>query len=483
MAISDQQRRLDSQKTKKIGAMDRLAPERDGWIARNAFYYEDDRNYMRFLVAKGSRVLDLGCGTGQLLAELSPGHGTGIDISSEMIEIAKEKYPDLEFLVGDIEDPETLKGVKGPFDAIILSDTISSLEDCETTLRSLHGLCSEKTRIVIAHYSHLWEPILKAGELFGTKMPQPEQNWLSTTDIAALLHLTDFETIAREWRQLLPKRVFGLGRLINKFIAPLPFIRAFCLRKYVVARSLPPISRKKLSATVVIPCRNEKGNIEPAVQRLPRFCDDLEIIFMEGHSTDGTYEEALRVRDAYPDYAIKVMRQTGKGKGNAVREAFAAAGGDVLIILDADLTMPPEDIPKFYRAIAGGKGEFINGTRFMYPMEDEAMRFLNFWANRTFSLIFSYLLNQRFTDTLCGTKALSRESYEQITNDRNYFGDFDPFGDFELIFGASKLNLKIVEIPIRYRARTYGSTQISRFRHGLLLLRMVAFAFRKLKAF
>jgi glycosyltransferase involved in cell wall biosynthesis len=209
----------------------------------------------------------------------------------------------------------------------------------------------------------------------------------------------------------------------------------------------------------------------------------MEILFVEGHSSDGTYEEALRVRDAYPSWDIKVMRQDGVGKADAVYKGFDAARGDVLMILDADLTVPPEQLDKFWEVLVSGRAEYVHGTRLVYPMEKEAMRFLNLLANWTFSVLFSWLLNQRLTDTLCGTKALSRENYARLKNNRSYFGDFDPFGDFDLIFGAAKLNLKPAEIPIRYQARSYGETQISRFRHGWLLLRMVAFAYRKLKAF
>jgi glycosyltransferase involved in cell wall biosynthesis len=233
----------------------------------------------------------------------------------------------------------------------------------------------------------------------------------------------------------------------------------------------------------LIPCRNERGNVEAAVLRLPRFCDDIEILFVEGGSRDGTLEEIHRVIEAYPDRTIRVLRQDGDGKGNAVRCGFAAARGEVLMILDGDLTVPPEDLPKFYRALVTGKGEFINGTRLVYPMEDDAMRFLNEVANHIFSVLFTWLLNQRVTDTLCGTKVLRKQHYDRIVANRSYFGNFDPFGDFDLIFGATKSSLKSVEVPVRYSARTYGETQISRFRHGLLLLRMVVFAFVKLKAF
>jgi glycosyltransferase involved in cell wall biosynthesis len=206
-----------------------------------------------------------------------------------------------------------------------------------------------------------------------------------------------------------------------------------------------------------------------------------EIIFVEGHSSDGTLEECRRVKAAHPERDIKVLVQDGKGKGDAVRKAFAAAQGDILMILDADLTVPPEDMPKFFEEVASGKAEFVNGSRFFFKMERRAMRPLNLIANKFFSAAFSYLLDQSITDTLCGTKALRRKDYERIASGRSYFGDFDPFGDFDLLFGASKLNLKIGEVAVKYRARVYGSPQISRFRDGWLLLRMTFFAMKKIK--
>jgi hypothetical protein len=462
---------------------DRMAPERDAWIARSAHYHEEDLKYLSFLVPQGLRVLVLGGDIGLVLDRLKPLQGVGVSLSEGMIALARERYPQHEFHAGDIEDPQVLHALKGPFDVIVLVDMIGLLEDCEAMLASLQPLCGSDTRVVIAYWSHLWEPILRLASVFGHRMPQVAENWLSAADVSNLLNLADFEIIKREWRQLLPKRLLGLGTVINRYIATLPLIRQFCLRNYIVARILPKRGKQALSVSVIVPCRNEKGNIEATVERLPHFAEDMEVLFVEGHSNDGTLEECSRVRDQYADRDIKVLVQDGKGKGDAVRKGFEAARGDVLMILDADLTVPPEVLPKFHNAIERGKGEFINGTRLVYPMEKGAMRFLNFLANRAFAVIFSFLLNQRFSDTLCGTKVLRRSDYLHIAANRAYFGDFDPFGDFDLIFGAAKLNLKIAEIPIRYAERSYGKTQISRFQHGWLLLRMVIFAWRKLKAF
>ena len=461
---------------------DSVAQERDGWIERNEFFYADDQAYMQFLVRPGLRVLEIGCGTGDLLNSLKPSFGVGIDFSAGMLEVARGKYKHLHFIEGDVEDSKCIASLPAPFDVIVISDTIGLLDDCQGVIKSLHVLSTPETRIILCYYSRLWEPVISLGERLGQKMRQDSHSWLSTDDIKNLLYLCDFEFIKSEWRQILPKRWLGLGVLLNRYVGALPLIRKLCVRTYVVARPKLAKPGPEPSVTVLIPCRNERGNIENAVKRLPQFGREQEILFVEGHSTDGTLDEIKRVIALYPDKDIKVLVQPGKGKGDAVRTGFANARGDVLMILDADLTVMPEALPRFFEALVSGKGEFVNGTRLVYPLEDKAMRVLNLFANRAFSEVFSWLLNQRFTDTLCGTKVLTRKHYEEIANGRSYFGDFDPFGDFDLILGASKLNLQIVEVPVRYQAREYGETQISRFRHGWMLLRMTLFAYRKLKA-
>jgi SAM-dependent methyltransferase len=461
----------------------KMAGTRERWIEKNAAYYRDDRRYLRFIIPEGARVLDLGCGTGSLLACLKPSRGVGVDFSPAMIEQARAAHPHLEFILADIENPKTIASIEGDFDYIVLSDTIGSLEDIEETLRGLHPLCIASTRLVIAYFTPGWEPLLNLGARVGWRMPQPKVSLISSVDFLNIMDLTEFEPIRMEMRQLVPFDLWGIGRFINRFVAPLPGLRRLCLRTYLVARSLRTQKPLELSTTILIPCRNERGNIERAIKEMPRFGGRQEILFVEGNSRDDTFDECLRVKRAYEGaWDIKVLKQDGKGKGDAVRKGFDNASGDVLMILDADLTVPPAALPKFYRAIASGKGEFVNGTRLVYPMENEAMRVLNYIANRAFAKIFSYLLNQRFTDTLCGTKVLTRAVYQEIVAGRSYFGDFDPFGDFDLIFGAAKQSRRIIEVPVHYKARTYGETQISRFRDGWLLIRMVLFAFKKLKA-
>ncbi len=469
----------EKRKQELIARFDSLAERRDEWKRRNKYYYEDQERYFKFLVPPGSSVLELGCGTGEFLNALKPKRGMGVDFSPEMLRIAKETYPGLEFREADVEQLESWGET---FDVVVLPDIVGHLQDIEETLRRVRAFCRPETRVIIAYYNFLWEPILKLGEILGLKMPQQYQNWLASEDIGNLLALTSFQVVKAECRLLIPKRIPLLSNLLNKYVASLPGIRKLCLCRYIVARPTGMREKKDYSTTILIPCRNEKGNIESAVKRIPSFGGHQEIIFVEGHSTDGTLDEIKRVTQAHPEKDIKWMVQEGQGKADAVRNGFASASGDILMILDADLTVPPEDLPKFYRALAEDQGEFINGCRLVYPVEKQAMRLLNLLGNKLFSLLFTWILNQPFKDTLCGTKAFFKKDYEKMQAGRSYFGEFDPFGDFDLIFGAVKQNLKVVEIPVRYRERAYGVTNIQRFRHGWLLFKMTFFAYRKIKA-
>ncbi|MDR3253156.1 MAG: glycosyltransferase [Tannerella sp.] len=454
-----------------------LAPRRQRRKQKMRCYNKSLEKYFSFIIPAGSRVLEIGCGTGELLNAVQPSYGAGIDFSPEMIGIAKASFPDLHFTVDDIEELRLAE----TFDYIILSDLAMSLVDVHKAFQNLSKVCHAKTRIVISNYNYLWEPILKLSEKLGMKPKQPNQNWLSTQDIKNLLYLTGFEMIKKERKVLLPVNIPLVTPLLNRFLANLPLFSLLSLVNIIVARPLASQTDRDYSVSVIVPARNEKGNIENAVKRLPQFGLSQEFVFIEGHSSDNTYEEMLRVREAYPDKNIKVATQTGKGKGNAVREGFEMATGDILFILDADLTTPPEDMPKFYNALKENRGELINGCRLVYPMDKQAMRLLNLIANKSFGLLFSYLLGQNLKDTLCGTKVLFKSDYENIKHNRAYFGDFDPFGDFDLLFGAAKLNMKITEIIVRYKDREYGSTQISRFKHGWLLVKMCIFAAKKIK--
>ena len=457
---------------------DLLAEKRQYWRNRNRYYYDNQEKYFRFLVPEGLSILELGCGTGDLLDALRPKRGVGIDFSSEMVRIARERHPNLEFRTADMEK---IEGWEETFDVLIMSDVVGHLMDIEETFRRLHVFCRPDTRIIISYYNFFWEPVLKMGEMLGLKMPQHYQNWLSSNDICNLLSLAHFQVVKLDFRLLVPKRIPWFSNFINRYFASLPGLRRLCLCQYIVARPIRQKEKREFSTTILVPCKNEKGNIEAAVKRIPPFGQHQEIIFVDGHSTDGTREEVNRIIKTYPEKDIKLMVQDGQGKGDAVRKGFSVAKGDILMILDADLTVPPEDLPKFYMALAEDHGEFINGCRLVYPMEKQAMRLLNYLGNKFFSIMFTWILNQKFKDTLCGTKAIFKEGYEKIRANRNYFGDFDPFGDFDLIFGAVKQNLKVVEVPIRYRERTYGKTNISRFRHGWLLMKMTIFAYKKIK--
>lgn len=458
----------------RMAHWNRIAQKRDTWRGMGGWYHKRLLEIYKFLVSPNQRILEIGCGMGNLIANLRPSQGVGVDFSAEMLARAKQRHPEIEYHHLDAHD---LSSLEGKFDIIILSDTINDLWDVQRALEETKRFCTPHTRLILNFYSHLWQTPLTLAQGFNLAAPLLDQNWLTPKDVDNLLRLAGFEPIRATQEILWP---LPFGGFADRYLVRLWPFHDFALSNFVIARPAPqPV--EKPSVSVVVAARNEEGNIKNIFERLPQMGSKTELIFVEGHSRDKTYETIEKEMALHPRTSSLLFRQPGIGKADAIRLGFEKASGDILMILDADLTVPPEDLPRFYEAIASGKGEFINGVRLVYPMEKEAMRTLNFIGNKFFSLAFSWLLGQSVKDTLCGTKVMWRKDYEEIAANRAYFGDFDPFGDFDLIFGAAKLNLKIVDMPIRYRERTYGATNISRWKHGLLLLRMVAFAARRIK--
>lgn len=437
-------------------------------------YHRILARYYEALIPPEASILEIGCGTADLLRYLPNQDITGIDLSEKQIERAKMVLPKGKFMVmaGEELDIPDRK-----FDVIILSETLNHAEDIQKVLENAAKCAHDKTRLICNIFSSLWRPVIQASKKTGLHN-SPEYSWISPDDLKNMMSLSGWEVFKSQPRILYPLQTILIERLFNRWFAPLlPFA---CMTNFFVAR-LKKRERQEFSVSIIVPARNEAGNIENAILRTPNFGTHQEFIFIEGGSSDNTFEKILEVKDKYPDCDIKVMKQSKKGKANAVQEAFEVAGGELFMILDADLTMPPEDLPKYYEAIASGEAEFANGVRLVYPMEGKAMRFLNMCANKAFSILFSWVLTQPVKDTLCGTKVLHRDDYAAIVKNRSFFGEFDPYGDFDLIFGAEKLNMKIVDIPIRYRDRVYGDTNINRWSGGWLLLKMLVFAARKLK--
>jgi SAM-dependent methyltransferase len=451
------------------------------------YFYSFLTRVLQARIPPGQRVLDVGCGSGHLLAALKPSLGVGIDVAPSAVREARRAYPgqSLHFFEGDGGDPRLLSQVGGPFDAIVLVNVVTHLTDVQRTLETLRAVCHPRTRVFIYSYSRLWQPVLRLAERLGLKHRPPPDAWLPPEEVRAMLRLADYEVVRHDYQVVFPAHVPLLADLLNRYVGRLPGVEWLSLMYGIVARPAPGVfpggRASRPSTSVVIPCRNEAGHIRNLVARLPDLGPNAEFLFVEGHSTDDTLAVLRQVLAESPTRPFRLLKQEGRGKGDAVRLGFARARGEVVLILDSDMGVAPEDIPKFVDALVRGKGEMVNGSRMVYPMEGEAMRFLNMLANKAFAFLFSWVLGQQVRDTLCGTKALYREDYERIAANRSFFGDFDPFGDFDLLFGAARLNLEIVDVAVRYHERRYGQTNISRFRHGWLLLRMSVFAARKLK--
>ncbi len=445
------------------------------------YYYQRIIDRVRGIVEPGSRVLDIGCGTGELLASLNPSVGVGVDFNARFVDEARKRHAHLRFVRHRAEDVASLGDT---FDYVLLSQVLGEIYDVQSLLQSIRRVCHAGTRLIVVHCNRVWQPALRVAEWLRIKKPGPERNWIPSDELSHLLQLSGFDPVSRFGLTCMPVFVPFFSRVLNRFVGNLPGIQHLGLHYLVIGRlaGSPRPAAETPSVSIVVPARNEAGTIRSTVQRMPTLAPSQEIIFVEGGSSDDTWRAISQtVREYRGPHRIRCMRQPGHGKADAVRAGFAAATGDVLMILDADLSVKPEELPRFYDALVARQGELINGSRMVYLMDRQAMRFLNLLANKIFGWLFTYLLGQRFRDTLCGSKVLFRRDYERIAKHRAYFGKLDPFGDFEILFGAARLGLKIADMPVHYKARTYGQTNISRFRHGWVLLRMCLLAARKLK--
>jgi len=449
---------------------------------RQGGFHSQIHRWLQHHIPPGQRVLEVGSAGGETLAYLQPARGLGLDFSPNMTARAQQRWadqPNLEFCTADAHSWQPQER----FDTIVLDYLAGYLTDIQQVLENLRAAAHPRTRLYLTSLNHLWSPVLALGQALGWVMPQPPSNWLSRRDLINILELAGWEVLHASAEQILPFEVPLLSPLLNRFLARTPPFDHFGATLCVVAR---PLMRPELTGpvacSVVVPARNESGNIRAALDRIPVLGKATEVIFVEGHSKDDTWEVIQREAAAY-DGPLKVrfLQQPGKGKWDAVAAGFKVAQGDVLVIQDADLTAPPEDLPKFFEAVASGRAEFANGSRLVYPMEDQAMRFLNFLGNKFFAAALSYVLRQPIKDSLCGTKMILRSDYDRLLRRIAPFGQFDPFGDFNLLYGSSLLDLRIRDVPVRYRDRTYGETNISRFRHGLMLLRMTWFGLRNLR--
>lgn len=428
------------------------------------------------LIPKGRRVLELGCGSGRLLAAVDPIRGVGVDLSPRMVEIARRQHPSFEVHCGDVQEFE----VAGTFDAVILSDLVNELWDLQEVLERLRPAITRDTRVIFNFYSRLWELPLQVARWVGLAEPPPGQNWFRPDDVESMLRLAGFDPI-RSWREILcPASLPLVAPALNRVIVRFPPFSWLALTNFVAARPASSSTAPSPKVTVVVPMRNEAGMVREIIRRVPEMSGGTEMILVEGGSTDHTFEVATEAVGEHPERDLRILKQPGRGKGDAVRAGFSVATGDILAILDADLTTPPEDLPRFVNTLVSGHAEFVNGVRLVYPMDPGAMRFLNLVANTFFGKAFSWVLGQRVRDTLCGTKVLWRHHWRSIEEERQRLGDLDPYGDFDLLFGAASLSLKIVDLPVRYRERRYGTTNINRWTGGWLLARMLLRGMRRL---
>lgn len=466
---------LDSWYGEIITYFDGFVDEADHWAAKTEGYHGLIRSIYRALLPGSARVLEIGCGRGDLLASLEPARGVGVDVSPRMIEAARKRHPELEFVQAAGESIS----LGETFDYIVLSDLVPYVDDLQALMAAIAAHCHQRTRVIANTYSNVWRAPLWVLQALRMRPARPVRNWVAPRDLINLFELGGFDVLEQRNEILLPARLGVLSLAVNGVLARLPLFRSLTLTCWLIARPLPR-GGPDYGVTVVVPCRNEAGMIDAIVKRVPEMGRGTEILFVENGSTDDTGARIEEAIERHPDRDIRLLVMPEGGKARAVHAGFAAARHELLMILDADLSVAPEDLPKFYDALVSGRGELINGSRLVYGMEPGAMRFLNMIGNKFFAWLMSFVLGQYVKDTLCGTKALHRDDYARIMSRREEIEGEDPYGDFDFLLGASLLGLKILNVPVRYAARTYGETKMERFPVGGKLVRLAVGGFRRI---
>lgn len=465
--------------TTRAGATESPAARKLAWFrTRYRFYHERKREYVRFIIPPGESVLVLGCEDGELLAALQPSRGVGIDASSAYRDLARERFPEHEYL----ESLAAISSTRQTFEYVVIDDIAGESDDLFSLLQGIARLCTPTSRLVIVQHNYLWGPVFRLAEWLGIKRRERDQFWLSIGDLRVFLDGAGFETINVTPKMFCPVRLLGLGPAINWVAGLVPFVHRLASMEILIARRvLHDRHPERKTASIILTVRDELGNIEPMVRQIPDVGAGTEIIFVEGHSTDGTRAEVERVAKQYPGKNVRLLVQDGIGQGDAIHKGFSEASGDVIILLEADQTSPAEDVLKAFDIVAGGRADYVNGSRFIYPRGKGAMPLRKILGNWMFAIWFTWFLGQRTSDVLCGLKAIDRRQFQRLSKNWGSLGLFDPFGDFELIFGAARLGLKICEVPTRYTVRQYGEPKSRFLKHGWMLTRMALRATRVFK--
>lgn len=439
---------------------ERIAPDWDYWHEKNAFYHRKMTELIRGMIPPGGKVLELGCGTGDLLAALRPRAGIGLNLADGLTARARAKHPEFRFETVEVDEAKIDEGFTP--DYVVLNQMLDYVYDVWDCFESLRPAVTDHTLLVMTSNNPMWGPLLRFASRIGQRTPESPRNFITNRDIRAVLELQGFDVVEAGMALPVPVRVPVVGPILNALLPEMPALHYLSSIQYTAARLRA--SRPALGCSVVIPCHNEEGNIAECIRRVPALGRITEIIVVDDGSTDGTrrrVEEAMRT-----DPRVRLIAyDENRGKANTVRAGFEAARGDVLMILDADMAVTPEELPKFLKPIQNGTADFVNGTRLVYPMEGRAMRFANFLGNKVFCFLVSWILRQRVSDTLCGTKVLLRHDYLRMPR----MGE-ERWGDFDLLFGAARLKLRILEIPVHYQERRSGTSKMRALREvGLFL--------------
>ena len=377
---------------------------------------------------------------------------------------------DCEILFLDLNDSKltSLSTINKKYQRIILTDVVENYDDVFALLNIVSNLLTIDGKLIISSINTKYLILSRTLEFLKLKDSNENTSYIHVKKIRNITSGVGLEYQKFYTKQLFPFSFFYVGNVINKIMEIISFQLNLGIKTYIIFRPAI-ITNSKNSKSIIIPAKNEEGNLVELVSRIPKF-ENTEIIFSYGKSKDNTLKVMKQITQSNKLFKFKLVKQTKNGKANAVWEALNVVENDLIAILDADISVDPETLSDFFDIIEKNNADFVNGTRLIYDMEKNSMRFLNRIGNRFFQFFISKIIKEALTDSLCGTKVFKKSYLNDLYFWQNIFGKKDPFGDFDLIFAAAYSGQKIVEMPIVYRERKYGTTQIARFKDGFKLL-------------
>tara|TARA_B110000977_G_scaffold125183_1_gene160299 strand:+ start:1495 stop:2904 length:1410 start_codon:yes stop_codon:yes gene_type:complete len=444
---------------------------RENFLKKKNFLFDEISKALNYLINDSNYVKFFCCGNSSIVNKVNSKNIYINEINNTFINsLTKSEIK---------KEDEINKNLN--FDHIVIAD-IEHQKFITKNLIDLNEKIDNECRVIVLSKSIFWSTLINFYKKIKNIGPD-KNNFLPYSNLRKIFLNTNFEIVKNEKIIFFPFQFSLLTKFINQ-IFRFPVLNFFCMINLTV---LKKVQKKNYQAegkkiSFIIPCKNEGGNIKFFYEKIINSTINAEFLFGNDNSSDNTLDEIKKLQQAIPNKEIKIYDGPGVCKSENVYKGINLASGEIILIYDADLTVSFDDLVNSINLLLKTDADFINCTRMIMPQQKNAMKFLNFYGNLFFAFLFSILFKQKITDTLCGTKIFFKKDWEQIKKYNNTWGAKDLWGDFDLLLGAYKNNLKIVENPISYTDRKEDETKMTGIIKNSIRMLIITFvAYYKLR--